>query len=181
MLKTVTNSINASQIQTPITLPGNVTLSTGNLVVGTSGKGVDFSANTGAAGMTSELLSDYEEGTWTGTLTSATPPTTPPTSTGKYTKIGRQVSVQIEFVNVNTSGGAGAMSVTGLPFAASASTAYSAVGAVAKYQLGAAVNAAVIASGTLTKMDIVEAANTTQSAIVAGTGRYLFVNLTYTV
>jgi hypothetical protein len=38
MLKTVTNLINASQIQAPITLPGNVTLSTGNLIIGTSGE-----------------------------------------------------------------------------------------------------------------------------------------------
>jgi len=66
MLKTVTNSINASQIQTPITLPGDVTLSTGNLVIGTSGKGIDFSATPGTG--TSELFADYEEGTYTPTF-----------------------------------------------------------------------------------------------------------------
>lgn len=63
MLKTVTSSVNASQIQTPIILPGDVTLSTGSLVVGTSGKGIDFSATPGTGA--SELLDDYEEGTWT--------------------------------------------------------------------------------------------------------------------
>ena len=36
-----------------------------NIVIGTSGKGIDFSATSHPAGMTSELLSDYEEGTWT--------------------------------------------------------------------------------------------------------------------
>jgi hypothetical protein len=87
MLKTVTNSINASQIQTPITLPGNVTLSTGNLVIGTSGKGIDFSATSGAG--TSELLNDYEEGTWTVVWTNLTG--TPANTTGYYTKIGRVV------------------------------------------------------------------------------------------
>jgi hypothetical protein len=42
---------------------GDITANTGNLVIGTAGKGIDFSANTHAAGMTSELLNDYEEGT----------------------------------------------------------------------------------------------------------------------
>lgn len=53
------------------TLSGDVNLSTGNLVIGTDGKGIDFSITSHPAGMTSELLSDYEEGTWTGTLTGA--------------------------------------------------------------------------------------------------------------
>lgn len=172
MLKTVGN---------PSTRYGDQTVVDGNIVIGTAGKGIDFSSDSHAAGMTSELLDDYEEGTWTGTLTSAVPPTNPPTATGKYTKIGRLVNIYIEFVNVDTSGGSGAMFVTGLPFAASAASAYSAVGSVAKYQLGASVSAAAIAGGTLTTMDIVDAANTTQSAIVAGPTRYLFVNMTYTV
>ena len=49
-----------------------LTLTTGNLIVA-SGQGIDFSATPGTG--TSELLADYEEGTWTGTLTAATPPT----------------------------------------------------------------------------------------------------------
>jgi hypothetical protein len=40
MLKATNSVINASQIATPVTLSGNVTLSTGNLAIGTSGKGV---------------------------------------------------------------------------------------------------------------------------------------------
>jgi len=57
MLKTTTSIINASQIATPISFAGDVTLSTGNLVIGTSGKGIDFSAT--ASTGTSELLADY--------------------------------------------------------------------------------------------------------------------------
>ena len=41
----------------------SVTASTGNFVVGTAGQGIDFSATSGTG--TSELLADYEEGTWT--------------------------------------------------------------------------------------------------------------------
>jgi len=115
MLKTVTNSINASQIQTPITLPGDVTLSTGNLVIGTSGKGIDFSATPGTG--TSELLADYEEGTWTpiaiGTTTAGT--CTYITQAGSYTKIGRLVYFQMElFYTTHT--GTGDLQITGLPF-----------------------------------------------------------------
>ena len=51
---------------------GDVTVSTGNLVIGTAGKGIDFSANTGGAGKSSQLLDDYEEGTITGTITCGT-------------------------------------------------------------------------------------------------------------
>ena len=102
MLKTVTNSINASQIQTPITLPGDVTLSTGNLIIGTSGKGIDFSATPGTG--TSELLYDYEEGTYVATLTPETSGTIPLNSsfdTLAYTKVGRLVTIigQIQIFN----------------------------------------------------------------------------------
>jgi hypothetical protein len=68
---------------------GNVTVSTGNLVIGTSGKGIDFSATAGTG--TSELLADYEEGTWTPSDTSGAGLTLTITGTSTYTKIGRQV------------------------------------------------------------------------------------------
>ena len=74
-------------LATAPTLVGNVTLSTGNLVIGTSGKGIDFSATPGTG--TSELLADYEEGTWTVVWTNLTG--TPASTTGYYTKIGRMV------------------------------------------------------------------------------------------
>jgi hypothetical protein len=66
---------------------GDVTAKTGNLVIGTSGKGIDFSATPGTG--TSELLADYEEGTWTVVWQNLTG--TPSSTTGYYTKVGRQV------------------------------------------------------------------------------------------
>jgi hypothetical protein len=91
--------------------------STGNIVMKTAGTGIDFSINSEAAGMTSEILNDYEEGTWQGTLKgSTTDPTTAVVATGRYTKVGRQVSVQIQFAGVDTSGASGRISITGLPF-----------------------------------------------------------------
>jgi len=76
------------------TLSGDVNLSTGNLVIGTSGKGIDFSITSHPAGMTSELLADYEEGTWTVTATCGTSGTITLNSsfnTGKYTLVGNTV------------------------------------------------------------------------------------------
>lgn len=74
---------------------GNVTVTNGNLVIGTADKGIDFSANTNAAGMTSELLNDYEEGTFTPVFTNLTINSGTPTPTGIYTKIGRLVYVTV--------------------------------------------------------------------------------------
>jgi hypothetical protein len=97
-----------------------LTLTTGNLIVA-NGQGIDFSATSHPAGMTSELLDDYEEGTFTATLTSTTPPSTAIERTAYYTKVGDTVTVYCSFRNVNNTGAAGAISVTGLPFTSSAS------------------------------------------------------------
>ena len=65
---------------------------TGNLIIGTSGNGIDFSATSHPAGMTSELLADYEEGTWTPTFTSTDATFSYTANYGVYTKNGRQVT-----------------------------------------------------------------------------------------
>jgi len=98
-----------------------LTMTTGNLTPSTAAKGVDFTANTPAAGMTSQLLNWYEQGTFTATLTSATPPTTPITSTGSYTRIGDLVTVFAAFRNVDNTGASGAITISGLPFTSNAS------------------------------------------------------------
>ena len=102
-----------------ITASGDVNITTGNVVMSTSGKGIDFSATASGSGtMTSELLNDYEEGTFVPTLSgSTTNPTTTQSGTGRYTKVGRQVTVQIFFNNVTTVGASGQILVNGLPFA----------------------------------------------------------------
>jgi hypothetical protein len=73
----------------------NVTVSAGNLVIGTSGKGIDFSATPGTG--TSELLADYEEGTWTPSQGAALVVVGTFSSTGRYTKIGRNVTVTFTY------------------------------------------------------------------------------------
>ena len=100
---------------------GNVSIANGNLVMSTSGKGIDFSAKTpdGSGTVGSEVLDDYEEGTWTIGLTFGGGSTllTTNANTGRYTKIGRQVTV-IGYLSLTNKGSStGAANITGLPFA----------------------------------------------------------------
>ena len=122
MLKVANSVINASQIATPITFSGDVTLSTGNLVIGTSGKGVDFSATPSIGTMTSELLSDYEEGTWTPVLGGNGGATGQVYSTqsGSYTKVGRMMTCTMSCTLSTLGTITGGHRITGLPVAASA-------------------------------------------------------------
>jgi hypothetical protein len=122
MLKTVTNSINASQIQTPISLPGDVTLTTGNLVIGTAGNGIDFSADPSAAGMTSELFDDYEEGNWTPVATNLTINSGTASWSGRYTKIGNIVSAYFLLQGGNFTITAASTQIT-LPFTSATNAA----------------------------------------------------------
>lgn len=85
------NGVNLSVSGTS-TLGGDVTLQGGNIIVGTSGKGIDFSATPGTG--TSELFSDYEEGTWSPVLdVEAGIAPTYTVTRATYTKIGRMVYV----------------------------------------------------------------------------------------
>lgn len=109
----------------PSTRTGDQTIVNGNLVIGTAGKGIDFSINPSAPGMTTELLNDYEEGTFTPVLTYSTPGTVAITyvagsQKGYYTKVGNLVTIVIDLrINTFSKGTAsGFVQVTGLPFAA---------------------------------------------------------------
>ena len=81
---------------------GNVDVKTGNLVIGTAGKGIDFSAQTATsasgASATSEVLDHYEEGTWTPTLTTSNGGAFSSSYCyGYYTRIGRMVHAHFVF------------------------------------------------------------------------------------
>jgi autotransporter-associated beta strand protein len=141
MLKTTTSIIDASQIRgvLPVlhggtgvttktgtgnvvlsaapTLSGDVSLSTGNLVQGTAAKGVNFTANTPAAGMTSQLLNWYEEGTYNPTYQGSTSNPTVGFNVqhGNYTRIGNMVYFNVHLSLSSLSGGSGDLRVT-LPF-----------------------------------------------------------------
>jgi hypothetical protein len=91
-----------------VTIDAN--LNANNNIIMANGKGIDFSATAGTG--TSELLDDYEEGTWTPGYTSWVADPTVAT-TAKYTKIGRLVNVSVYLTGGTTQAGA---QITGLPF-----------------------------------------------------------------
>ena len=119
----------------------NLTISDGDLVIGTSGHGIDFSATADGSGTdTSSLLDDYEEGTWTPVVNigGSTSGITTSVATGKYTKIGRMIHICCGVVLTDKGSDSGNILFTGLPYAVSdmlAGTSNDA-GGVAWYQAG---------------------------------------------
>tara|TARA_R110000868_G_scaffold30712_1_gene113261 strand:- start:2326 stop:3141 length:816 start_codon:yes stop_codon:yes gene_type:complete len=96
---------------------GDVTYKIGNLVQGTAAKGINFTANTPAAGMTSQLLNWYEEGTWTPTQGAGLVVVGAFTSSGRYTRVGRQVTVSGTLRGATSIAcTAGGVFTTGIPF-----------------------------------------------------------------
>lgn len=94
-------------------------LPNGNLIFKTAAKGINFTANTPAAGMTSQLLNWYEEGTWTPNQGAGLTVVGAFTSNGTYVRIGRSVTVKGQILGATTV----AVSATGvmtsnLPFTA---------------------------------------------------------------
>jgi hypothetical protein len=93
----------------------------GNVILSTSGKGIDFSATANSSGtMTSELLNDYEEGTFTPTVIGATTAGvgTYAVQVGRYTKIGNLVTVQV-YLGWGAHTGTGNMRFGNFPFTTS--------------------------------------------------------------
>ena len=138
----------AGETRASINSTGNFSITTGNLVIGTSGKGIDFSATSDGSGtMTSEVLDDYEEGTWSATFTAAvTAPTTAQVETGLYTKVGNTVTARVYSNSFSMVGSSGILKVTGLPFSSSAATTHKAIGAITVHSLNLATGCSGLSS-----------------------------------
>ena len=100
---------------------GNIKINDGDLVIGGTGHGIDFSnSQTPAGGMTSELLDHYEEGTFTATPADAASGgnASSTTFTGYYIRIGKQVTIFVRMLNVDSTGltGANDLYIQGVPF-----------------------------------------------------------------
>ena len=94
----------------------DATIKSGNLIFGTASKGVNFTANTPSAGMTSQLMNWYEEGTWTPADASGAGLTFT-SVTAKYTRIGNQITATCVLTYPVTASVLAAK-ISGLPFAA---------------------------------------------------------------
>ena len=90
---------------------GDFTFPSGSLILGTAGKGIDFSAHAHIGGMTGELLDEYEEGSFTPAISG----TSYTYNTGYYKKIGNLVYI-MAFIIVNTYTSGSRVNMDGLPF-----------------------------------------------------------------
>ena len=107
----------------------NLTVGTGNVIVGTAGKGIDFSNQSSpAAAMTSELLDHYEEGTWepgigdSGTLNATSESQSyHGANSGHYVRIGNTVFIhgRLLLTSKGTMTDGNTAHLLGLPFASS--------------------------------------------------------------
>lgn len=125
------NGTSALSAESNLTFDGNhLTLADGDLVIGTSGHGIDFSATSDGAGTdSSELLDDYEEGTFSPVMKytpsggSATAYTNSTNTYAAYVKVGHMVNfyIQIQISNPHVSNAADApITFTGMPYASNA-------------------------------------------------------------
>lgn len=144
-----------------------------------AGKGIDFSANTGAAGMTSELFDWYEEGVFTPVFANLTVGNG--TVSGRYTRIGRMVTATIQMAFGSTSAWTGFCSaISGLPFVST----YNANGLITLYQNGVRWTAGqvMIYAGqqeTSFPADAVGSAFNATSPWTWGNGDFVIITLTY--
>jgi hypothetical protein len=111
--------------------------SNSNYVVSIAGKGINFTANTPAAGMTTQLLNWYEEGTWTPTVTFATPGDLAVTYNtnqrqGIYTRTGNRIIVNflVGTSSFTFTTSSGVLQITGLPFTAKTDVGIQNIGSV---------------------------------------------------
>lgn len=150
----------------------------GNLAF-VSGKGIDFSATSGSG--TSELLADYEEGTFTPTIVySGTNTPTYASQLGRYTKIGRMVQIQT-FLAWNENGSTGTVTLGSLPFTSVTSTAR-AVPSILSYGLlvvTSSITGFVNSNATTISLFLNDNAATALSATNTDNDQDMYVTVTY--
>ena len=90
--------------------------STATQIRGQNGLTLNFSANSNASGMDGESLDDFEEGTFTPTITSGMDNPTFSRAKGSYVKIGRQVLYQYHVIVTGGTLNGSHLIFGGLPF-----------------------------------------------------------------
>jgi hypothetical protein len=134
---------------------GDIKALNGNFVVSTSGKGIDFSATSGSG--TSELLADYEEGTWTPTQGAGLTVVGAFSSSGNYVKIGKTVFVTFTLSAATSISAIGVVELfAGLPYVGSGVSGF---GLGCNASGGATYNFQVSASGAFLEGGNISATN----------------------
>ena len=165
-----------------IEVNGDATIEDGDLVIGTGGHGISFAAGAGAGSGTSSdnRLDEYEEGTFTVGVTGGT--TVRTNATAVYTRIGDLVTFSYYSLSSNLSNASGAMTITGLPFTATALNSDDVPCSVANNTFfgGSATvgqDAFVGKNGTI--LYFMNVGTTAQATLVNGNGKFLGVSGSY--
>jgi len=152
---------------------GDIRIDNGNLIIGTSGKGIDFSATSGTG--TSELLDDYEIGTWTPADNSGAGLTfTGVTAT--YTKVGRIVSAQL-YLTYPSTADINQAKITGLPYTSASGSGWSA-GSVFTDSVSGKY---AVVSQSSTNLSFFNTADNSAASNALFTSKYVIFNFTYFV
>ena len=119
--KIADDAVTGAKIENSPSIANGLTLTDGDLVFA-SGHGISFAADasstsTGAT-TSSEILHDYEEGTFQPlcNFTGGAPSAGKTQGFGQYTKIGRQVICHFRLTNINTTGASGDIQIQNMPF-----------------------------------------------------------------
>jgi len=129
-LEFMTGASEAATAKMKLSSGGDLTVTSGDIIMGTSGKGIDFSATGDAGGITgsamsAEILDDYEEGTFTlvPVVDSGSMTLDADKNTGSYVKIGNLVICQGLVTMDDGTGAGGYVGASGMPFTSSTSLA----------------------------------------------------------
>ena len=114
---TTTKSTGQAYNNMKIRNDGNVEISNGNVVIGTAGKGIDFSVQADDGSNINELFDDYEEGTWTPIHRNGLSSPAYSTQQGYYVKCGNVVTATFRIVWGSCDGNGGHLMIGNVPFA----------------------------------------------------------------
>ena len=149
-VRTLTGGSMSSKLS--VSSAGDVTANLGNVVIGTAAKGIDFSANANAPGMTSELLNWYEEGVFTPNQGGGLVVVGAFSSSGRYVRYGNMITVQVFLEGATSIAWASGAAVlfTNLPFTAKTGFECTGVGHSSNYT----TSFSVLTAGTNTVFSV---------------------------
>ena len=177
------HNVTGTQVVLEADTSHNVKINAGNLVIGTSGKGIDFSAGAGSDA-TSNLLDEYEEGTYTATLKYNNTndcgfSTSPAGGTDlHYVKVGRLVHVLGYIKGWTMTSGDGSNASITLPFACTGGTSQG-PGSLSHYTCFNHGTVRVMAEPSTSRMDFFQDNSTSRTTWSSGTSNYLALCVTY--
>ena len=160
----------------------NFTIADGNLVIGTDGHGIDFSASSGSGD--SELLDDYEEGTFNPTMVNGVTLHSN-NDTLSYVKVGHMVTVT-GVIRIDSSNGGQEVSINNMPFATANTVEGSGngIGSVSLYDISmpsgyTQVICVMNPNATICNVIVQRKSSNNSASLLAGNNAYVGVSITY--